>query len=120
MLQISVIDNGPGISQQDLQKLFKPFAKLDCHADINPKGTGLGLSICRLICRSLGGDIKVSSGFGTKFTFWVAVKIPVDYDLNFAPTDRPSLKIEDIQIQEVHTKGRVNMRTFLSQPNPFE
>jgi signal transduction histidine kinase len=56
-LQISVFDNGPGISPADKSKLFKPFSKLAAHSHLNPNGSGLGLSICKLICQSLGGDI---------------------------------------------------------------
>lgn len=65
---------------------------------MNPIGTGLGLSICKLICRNLGGDIEVSNKSGTKFTFWVAVKVPVEYDLNLALTERHCIQIEEIKI----------------------
>lgn len=60
-LEISVSDNGPGISASDQLKLFTPFGKLSAHTHLNPKGNGLGLYICRLICRNLGGDITVTS-----------------------------------------------------------
>ena len=60
-LQISVYDNGPGISREEIKKLFKPFSKLETHKEHNPNGYGLGLSICKLICTGLGGDIWVDS-----------------------------------------------------------
>ena len=68
-LTISVIDNGPGISAEDQQKLFEPFCKLEANSDCNPNGIGLGLSICKLICESLGGNIMFNSDYGTEFTF---------------------------------------------------
>lgn len=74
-LQFDVIDNGPGISDDDQKRLFKPFSKLEAHQDLNPNGNGLGLHICNLICRNLGGDITVESTHetSTKFRFKVQV-----------------------------------------------
>lgn len=84
-LQISVRDNGCGISKEDVKKLFKPFSKLADSQHVNPEGNGLGLNICKSICVSLGGDIKVESlqGAWTEFTFWV----PVKEQLNLADLD---------------------------------
>jgi two-component system, sensor histidine kinase and response regulator len=78
-LSISVTDNGPGISQEDIPKLFQSFSKLEATKNLNPSGTGLGLCICKQICNSLGGDITVSSIVNqfTKFEFWVPVQ-PLD------------------------------------------
>ena len=45
-LEISVIDNGKGISEGGIKKLFVNFNKLDENKDQNAGGTGLGLSIC--------------------------------------------------------------------------
>jgi len=60
-LRVSIKDNGPGISQEDLKKLFKPFSKLASTSQLNPNGSGLGLYNCKLICTSLGGDITIES-----------------------------------------------------------
>ena len=120
MIKISVTDNGPGISLLDQSKLFKPFSKLEANAELNPNGIGLGLSICKVICNGLGGDIVVSSDeTGSKFIFWVSVKVLDDENVYLEPTTRPGLLIEDIQIQEVQTKERINMKTFLMQTDPF-
>lgn len=50
---------------------------------MNPSGTGLGLYICKLICRSLNGDITLYSepDLKTVFTFWVAVK-PINFEVD--------------------------------------
>ena len=58
---LTVGDNGPGISEQELHKLFRPFSKLKEHTNLNPNGNGLGLSICKLLCKKLGGDVIVRS-----------------------------------------------------------
>lgn len=98
ILQISVSDNGPGIATNDIRKLFKPFSKLEANSDLNPNGIGLGLSICKLVCNNLGGDIIVTSDKGTKFTFWVEVKILRDYDLYLEQSHMPGVQIDEITI----------------------
>jgi signal transduction histidine kinase len=47
--EISVIDNGVGMSKEGVKKLFIDFNKLDENAQRNKSGTGLGLSICKRI-----------------------------------------------------------------------
>lgn len=65
-LQLSVIDEGPGISKEDLEKVFARFYQIEEH---KKQGFGLGLSICSLIVRSHGGEITAESevGKGSKF-----------------------------------------------------
>ncbi|MGB9691383.1 MAG: sensor histidine kinase [Candidatus Sumerlaeaceae bacterium] len=66
-------DTGPGISQEDLDKIFAPFFS----TKTSDKGTGLGLYISRDIVRNLGGDIRVTSDdSGTTFV----VELPVNQD----------------------------------------
>ena len=58
-IQISVSNNGHGISLADQAKLFQPFSKLTANKEMNPNGNGLGLYICKQVCIILGGDIEV-------------------------------------------------------------
>ncbi len=64
IVEISVSDTGPGISQKVLKNLFVPFFTT------KEKGTGLGLAISQSIVQNAGGSIHVQSqaGTGTKFT----------------------------------------------------
>ena len=65
-VQISVKDNGAGISPENLKKVFSPFFTTKPVG----KGTGLGLSVCYGIIDKMGGIMEVSSqkGAGTTFT----------------------------------------------------
>jgi len=54
-VSISVIDNGSGISKENLSKIFDPFFT----TKLSAKGTGLGLSLCHGIIMGHGGEIKV-------------------------------------------------------------
>ena len=70
-------DNGIGISQEFLDKVFEPFSRDTGGQAGNIQGTGLGMSISRNIVRMMGGDIKVESrlGEGSKFTVTLYLKL---------------------------------------------
>lgn len=53
MLFISVSDDGDGISEEDQQKLFKLFGKIEKTHFKNKKGCGLGLTICKKIMKRM-------------------------------------------------------------------
>ena len=69
--QVSVRDEGVGISKQDQANLFARFARIENAAHV--QGTGLGLWLSREIARMHDGDLTVESesGVGTTFTFSV-------------------------------------------------
>ena len=62
--EIIIEDNGYGISEENIEKLFKNYSKLDEHANINQKGTGLGLSICKNLIEQIGGNLNGYSILG--------------------------------------------------------
>ncbi len=70
--RIAVADEGPGISKEDLDKVFARFYQMQEH---KKQGFGLGLSICVLIVRSHGGEITAESevGKGSKFILTLPV-----------------------------------------------
>lgn len=70
-IRIEVIDSGPGIAEDELERVFQAFQQSD-HAPLHPtEGAGLGLTIAREIAQSMGGDIGASSrpGRGSSFVF---------------------------------------------------
>lgn len=66
---VSVIDNGIGILEEDLQLIFKPFKRLHSRDQYN--GSGIGLATCTKILESLQSEFNVTSqiGKGTIFSF---------------------------------------------------
>jgi two-component system NtrC family sensor kinase len=68
-VEISVRDNGVGISPEDLDKIFTPFFSTKPVG----KGTGLGLSICFGIVESMGGTIRVTTREQSGTTFTVSL-----------------------------------------------
>lgn len=59
-----VRDHGPGISREQLQKLFQPFAKSATEAAHSAPGVGLGLALCKQLSRELGGELRLESNAG--------------------------------------------------------
>ena len=66
---MSVTDEGIGMTDEQLQSIFKPFNESQKRGEYG--GNGVGLSICKAICDSLSGHIEASSelGQGTKIKF---------------------------------------------------
>jgi two-component system, sensor histidine kinase and response regulator len=70
-VEISIIDNGVGIPQEEIHKLFRIDTKYTTPGTSNESGTGLGLLLCREFVEKHGGKIWVESklDFGSIFKF---------------------------------------------------
>ena len=76
-LIVSVEDTGIGIKQENINKLFSKFERLDVEKQMTIEGTGLGLAITKKLVDLMGGTIVAQSvyGQGSKFTVSVDQKI---------------------------------------------
>ncbi len=76
-LIISVEDSGIGIKQENINKLFSRFERLDIDKNITIEGTGLGLAITKKLIELMQGTIVVQSvyGKGSKFTIAIDQRI---------------------------------------------
>ncbi|MCK9211571.1 MAG: HAMP domain-containing histidine kinase, partial [Ignavibacteriaceae bacterium] len=70
-MEITVADNGVGIKEKDLSKLFKIEEHFSTKGTKDESGTGLGLLLCKELVEKHGGTMWVESEFGkgTKFYF---------------------------------------------------
>lgn len=67
-VEISVTDHGNGISEDDSERIFDPYARLARDKD-KTEGLGLGLYICRTLAQALGGTLTIKSTVGSGSTF---------------------------------------------------
>jgi signal transduction histidine kinase len=70
VVRISVADTGPGISPTDLDRLFRPYERLDA-AVSGVEGSGIGLALTKQLVEAMGGTIGVQTVVGRGTTFWV-------------------------------------------------
>jgi signal transduction histidine kinase len=59
---LTMQDEGPGIPEEQLDNVFRPFVRVERSRNRKTGGLGLGLTIARNIARSLGGDVLLSNG----------------------------------------------------------
>ena len=69
-VRVSVADRGPGIGDEQAQRLFEPYYRSAATADTVKEGVGLGLSIVKSIVQAHGGRVGVESRRGGGACFW--------------------------------------------------
>ncbi len=73
-IRLAISDTGYGITENDLQRLFEPFQRLDT-AQPPVEGTGLGLALSKQLVTAMHGQIGVTSRLGVGSTFFVELPV---------------------------------------------
>ena len=81
IVEISVTDQGIGIAEENLNRIFERFYRVDPARSRMTGGTGLGLSIVKHVALNHGGDVKVWSKVGVGSTFTLQLPIARDGDV---------------------------------------
>jgi signal transduction histidine kinase len=86
-LEISVVDTGIGMAEEDLGRLFRPFSQLESGLSRKYEGSGLGLALVKQLVELHGGVLAVRSkpGEGTTVKVWLP-----DRDALTAPPEPPA------------------------------
>ncbi len=76
-LTVAVTDTGIGIRNEDMERLFEPFDRLDLKKTRSIEGSGLGLAITRQLLSLMGSELKVESQYekGSRFYFVLTQKV---------------------------------------------
>ncbi len=109
-LIVSVEDSGIGIKEENINKLFNKFERLDLEKNITIEGTGLGLAITKKLIELMNGKIVVQSKYGEGSKFTVAL------DQRIVPK-----KLEDIQDEKIDTIPFIgnNNKILVVDDNPI-
>jgi two-component system sensor histidine kinase BarA len=78
MLKVSITDNGIGIKEEEHDKIFNEFGRINMIDTV--QGTGLGLVLSRKLIENLHGDIGFTSSSGEGSTFWFSVPVKKSED----------------------------------------
>jgi signal transduction histidine kinase/CheY-like chemotaxis protein len=81
-VSVTVTDTGPGLSADELSRIFTPFERLGA-AQSTIEGTGIGLPLARALAETMGGTVTASSAPGRGSTF--TVSLPRTADIAPAP-----------------------------------
>lgn len=80
IVEISVTDQGIGIAEENLNRIFERFYRVDPARSRLTGGTGLGLSIVKHVALNHGGDVKVWSKVGVGSTFTLQLPVAREED----------------------------------------
>lgn len=78
IIEISVTDQGIGIAESEINRIFERFYRVDPARSRLTGGTGLGLSIVKHVALNHGGDVKVWSKVGVGSTFTLQLPVALD------------------------------------------
>jgi CheY-like chemotaxis protein/two-component sensor histidine kinase len=79
---VVIADTGPGLTDDDLERIFVPFERLDA-SQTSTEGTGIGLPLAKALTEAMGGTLNASSvlGHGSDFT----IVLPRAPDVTYSP-----------------------------------
>lgn len=112
-LSFFVRDTGIGISESQMNKLFKAFSQADSSTTRKFGGTGLGLIISDMIIKEMGGKIQVDSkpGVGSTFSFDIITEVEEAKDYNVPSINR----IKRCLIIDDNANNRLILEKMLSK-----
>ena len=76
MARFEIEDSGPGMTPEELERVFEPFERGSAAGDAASGGTGLGLTIAKMLTDLMGGEMTVASTPGRGTTFRLKLFLP--------------------------------------------
>jgi signal transduction histidine kinase/CheY-like chemotaxis protein/CBS domain-containing protein len=95
-IRITIVDNGMGISAENINKLFRPFVQIDSALNRKHSGTGLGLALVKQIVELHGGQVGLTSELGVGSRFTIDLPCESEASLKINRTVQPNNSEGDI------------------------
>ena len=117
LLNISVKDEGIGISHDKRKHIFEAFSQEDNSTTRNYDGTGLGLTISSELVKLLGGELKLKSevGLGSEFYFSIPVRVGKDIKIDIADETKLDSYNKTILLVEDNKANQKFMKVLLKK-----
>lgn len=97
--KINVIDTGIGINQENLDRIFEMFSRVDDSYTRKTEGSGLGLHISKQLAKLMDGDLGVESIEGKGSNFWFTFKAEIKKDVK---KEKVHEKLDDDEIRSLN------------------
>ena len=96
-VEISVLDTGPGLTPDEISRIFVPFERLEA-GQHGIEGTGIGLPLAQALAQAMRGSLTVTStpGSGSAFTVRLPQAPDIEPDTDIAPTARARAERRDV------------------------
>ena len=78
LLEIAVVDTGPGVPPDQLDAIFEPFTQARESNAVVRRGAGLGLALVRELLQRMDGSVRIESELGVGTTFTARMRVPVE------------------------------------------
>jgi signal transduction histidine kinase/ligand-binding sensor domain-containing protein/AraC-like DNA-binding protein len=116
-LYIGVSDSGPGVSEDEIERIFERFYQAGKQTDQTQTGTGIGLYLCKSITKLMNGTITCKNNKTKGMTFRILLPISIDSNQQELPEDETceykQMHINDVEEDSIAQSGKKHENTIL-------
>jgi len=109
-LKVSVIDNGPGITDNVKHLVFEKYTQLISRNSGHARPTGLGLTFCKMAVEALGGEIGLETEVGKGTSFWFTIQLVSEFQ-----RDIKEIEIQPAEIESFTKEALILLKPFIAQ-----
>lgn len=112
-IAFDVIDTGIGLKPSHIENIFNPFSQADTTTTRKFGGTGLGLSISKRFAEALGGELAVTSEWGTGSTFTTTIDAQLSDGVQWISVEEARERLVHQEVRDIATFNVRSSRILL-------